>query len=93
MDGLGKTAKEVKRLNDPDVDIYIWINDLPKGGGLLGQAYTSGACDANIRRRTSLSRGPSRGVVETAEVIHFQKTFFNDHFNRNIYPQIFRPFS
>ena len=64
--GLSRTKSEVRRLNEPDVDLYIWINN---EGYYYGQAYVGFACDNTWYQKTSLTRGPSRGVIETAVVI------------------------
>ena len=72
-DGLKETRPEVERLNEPDVDVYAWVCDTPEGAGTSGRGYRGGACDSKWNYKTSLSRGPSRGVIETAEVI--AKTF------------------
>ena len=64
--GLSRTKSEVKRLNEPDVDLYIWINN---EGSYTGQAWVGTACDNTWYQKTSLTRGPSRGVIETAEVV------------------------
>ena len=72
-DGLGQTRPEVERLNEPDVDVYAWVGNTPEGAGFSGMGYTGGACDSKWNYKTSLTRGPSRGVIETAEVI--AKTF------------------
>ena len=66
-DGLDQTRPEVERLNEPDVDLYAWIGNTPEGNGYTGMGYVGVACSGTVR--TSLTRGPSRGVVETAEVI------------------------
>ena len=52
----------VNTLNEPDVEVYAWITDHDGGTGI---AYRGGACNW---ARTSLTRGPRRSVVETAEV-------------------------
>ena len=57
----------VRRLNEPDVDLYAWINNKGRCSGVA--AGIGSACDNRYFRKTSLTRGPSRGVVETAEVI------------------------
>ena len=63
--GLKETISEVRRLNEQDVDLYAWICN---EGTYSGVAPLGAACD-NIRyRKSSLTRGPSRGVIETAEV-------------------------
>lgn len=64
--GLSRTKSEVRRLNEPDVDLYIWINN---EGYYAGQAWVGTACDNTWYQKTSLTRGPSRGVIETAVVI------------------------
>ena len=56
-----------RRLNEPDVDLYAWINNAGSCTGVA--AGIGGACDNRSHRKVSLTRGPSRGVVETAEVI------------------------
>ena len=61
--GLSDTKNEVIRLNEPDVDLYAWINNR---GSCSGVAYVGTACHRS--HKTSLTRGPSRGLVETAEV-------------------------
>ena len=63
--GLLRTRSEVRKLNEPDVDLYLWINN---EGIYNGRAYQGTACDNKWHYKTSLTKGPSRGVVETAEV-------------------------
>ena len=65
--GITDTIAEVRKLNEPDVDLYAWINN--KGGctGIAGGIGT--ACDNTYFRKTSMTQGPRRGVVQTAEVI------------------------
>ena len=64
--GIKETISEVRRLNEQDVDLYAWICN---EGRYTGVAPVGSACD-NIRyRKSSLTRGPSRGVIETAEVV------------------------
>ena len=58
----------VRNLNEPDVDLYVWISN-DATAGYTGIARRGGACDNFNYWKSSLSRGPSRGVVETAEVI------------------------
>ena len=67
---------EVRRLNEADVGLYAWINN---AGSCTGTAAGIGtACDNINYQKTSITRGPSRGVVETAEVnsIVFISTIF-----------------
>ena len=64
--GIRDLISEVRRLNEPDVDLYAWINN--KGSCTGVAAGIGSACDNVSHRKTSLTRGPSRGVVETAEV-------------------------
>jgi len=66
-DGLDQTRPEVERLNEPEVDLYAWIGNTPEGNGYTGMGYVGVACSGTVR--TSLTRGPSRGVVETAETL------------------------
>ena len=67
--GITDTIAEVRKLNEPDVDLYAWINN--KGGctGIAGGIGT--ACDNTYFRKTSMTQGPRRGIVQTAEVILF----------------------
>ena len=58
---------EVRRLNEPDVDLYAWITNTGAVNGIAAGIGT--ACDNIEFKKTSMTRGPSRGVVETAEVI------------------------
>ena len=48
------------------MDLYAWINNKGSCTGVAAGIGT--ACDNTYFRKTSLTRGPSRGVVETAEV-------------------------
>ena len=57
---------EVRRLNEPEVDLYGWIVNTGTVNGIAAGIGT--ACDNIEFRKTSMARGPSRGVVETAEV-------------------------
>ena len=66
-DGLAQTRPLIQNLNEPDVDLYAWIGNTPEGSGTTGMGYGGALCSGSYR--TSLTRGPSRGVVETAEVI------------------------
>ena len=68
-DGLDQTIPEVRNLNEPDVDLYAWFGNTPAGSGKTGKGYIGGNCDNRWNQKTSLTRGPSRGVIETAEVI------------------------
>ena len=61
--GLAEAEAEVIRLNEPDVDLYAWISGVESGYN--GVAGIGEACGT---KKSSLTRGPSRGVVETAEV-------------------------
>ena len=57
--------KEVERINEPDVAIYtVIINDGCNGAsGGVGTA-----CDNEEFKKVAIARGPTRGVIETAEV-------------------------
>ena len=82
---LETAAEEAFRINDPDVAVYAVIVNTPAGGGVTGIAYTGGACKNRpaktsagkiLSMKTSVTRGPARGVVETAEVIQYSEYFF-----------------
>ena len=73
--GLSRTRSEVRRLNEPDVDLYLWINN---EGIYNGRAYQGTACDNKWHYKTSLTKGPSRGVVETAEVLSCHTKLFSN---------------
>ena len=65
---------EVRRLNEPQVDLYAWISDFTSGcAGIAAGIGT--ACDNNEHRKVSVTAGPSRAnaVVETAEVRNGEK--------------------
>ena len=64
--GLAEANKEVIRLNEPDVELYAWINN-EAVDGIAGVGGLEVACG---RMKSSLTRGPGRrnSVVETAEV-------------------------
>jgi len=75
---IEKAGTKVLRINDPDIALYAVFINLPidpnKGAG--GAAYLGGACnDEPVEKiyryleKTSITRGPSRGVVETAETL------------------------
>ena len=55
--------------NEPDVDLYVWINNLNQDGDSGGQG-TAGKCKGVVCSpyQSVMARGPSRGVVKTAEV-------------------------
>ena len=57
--------KEVKRINEPDVAIYtVIINDGCNGAsGGVGTA-----CDNEEFKKVAIARGPTLGIIETAEV-------------------------
>ena len=63
--GITPAMKEVKRINEPDVAIYtVIINDGCNGAsGGVGTA-----CDNAEFKKVAIARGPTRGVIETAEV-------------------------
>ena len=82
---LETAAEEALRINDPDVAVYAVIVNIPAGAGVTGIAYTGGACKNRpaktsagkiLSMKTSVTRGPARGVVETAEVIQYSEYFF-----------------
>ena len=75
--GLGKTKTIVQSLNEPDVDVYAFIGNKCEGCSYTGMGYLGGACDKSPwHTKTSLTRGPSRGVIETAEVTKFTPQFW-----------------
>ena len=74
--GLGKTKTIVQSLNEPDVDVYAFIGNKCEGCSYTGMGYLGGACDKYWNQKTSLTQGPSRGVIETAEVTNYHTTFF-----------------
>ena len=88
--GLGETRTIVQNLNkkeNENVDVFAWIGDtcttIDTNGetndcSWTGMGYTPGACDKQGNYRTSLTRGPSRGVIETAEVSKY-RTFDSFH--------------
>ena len=61
--GLRRTEAEVARVGKPDVDVYAWLTDT---GPYNGYANRGAACGG--ASRTSLTMGPTRGIIETAEV-------------------------
>ena len=63
--GLKYTSRWLKSNGDPNIDLYVWITDF-QSTIMNGVAYRPGACDE--RKKTSLTAGPHRGVIETAEV-------------------------
>ena len=68
--GLVKATEEVKRLNERDVDLYVWITNKREGGTKGIAAEIGGACD-NIKHRKSILTGrPSipHSVITTAVV-------------------------
>ena len=76
--GLGETRTIIQGLNEDDVDVYAWIGDNCEGCSYSGMGYLGGVCDNQWNYRTSLTRGPSRGVIETAEVTKYH-TFDSFH--------------
>ena len=62
--GLEYTRDWVFTNGNAAIDLYVWTTNSQTG--YSGIAYRPGAC--NGRYRTSLTAGPYRGVVETAEV-------------------------
>ena len=62
-------------MNEPNVDLYAWINNRGSCSGVAAGIGT--ACDNRSFRKVSLTRGPSRGIVETAEVIAILKSYFS----------------
>jgi len=67
--GLPETRTIIQGLNEPDVDVYAFIGDNCEGCSYSGMGYLGGVCDNQWNYRTSLTRGPSRGVIETAETL------------------------
>ena len=63
--GRAAAIEEVERINEPDVAIYtVIINDGCNGAsGGVGTA-----CDNEEFKKLAIARGPTRGVIETAEV-------------------------
>ena len=62
--GLYYTRDWVIANGSADIDLYAWTTN--SATGFAGIAYSPGACSGKFR--TSLTAGPRRGVVETAEV-------------------------
>ena len=63
--GRAAAIEEVERINEPDVAIYtVIIND--GCNGVSGGVGT--ACDNEEFKNVAIARGPTRGVIETAEV-------------------------
>merc|ERR1712165_209891 len=67
--GLPETRTIIQDLNEPDVDVYAFIGDNCEGCSYSGMGYLGGVCDNQWNYRTSLTRGPSRGVIETAKTL------------------------
>ena len=63
--GRISAMNEVERINEPDVAIYtVIINDGCNGAsGGVGTA-----CDNEEFKKVAIARGPTKGVIETAEV-------------------------
>ena len=79
--GLEETRTIIQGLNEDEnknVDVFAWICDNCEACNYTGMAYPAGACDNKMNDRTSLTRGPSRGVIETAEVTKYH-TFDSFH--------------
>ena len=79
--GLDETKAIVQSLNQKEnenVGVFAWVGDTCEGCSWTGEAYRPGACDKRWNYRTSLTRGPSRGVIETAEVTKYH-TFNSFH--------------
>ena len=67
--GIDYTASWIESNGNANIALYVWITNLnPAYDGI---AFRGGAC--NGRKRTSLTYGPSQGVVETAEVSNEEK--------------------
>ena len=62
---LDKLNANTKEFNDDNIALYAWIV-----GGITGTvtgiAWGGGACDTSSK--SSVSSGPSRGIISTAEV-------------------------
>ena len=71
MDKLSAYTAEV---NDDEIALFIWVVDAGPYNGIawLGSACNSGSTE-NLSSKTSVTRGPSRGIVETAEVNQLEK--------------------
>ena len=79
-DALEKAAEEVLKINNPDIALYAVINNIGRDG-YVGEAYVGGACNNRPSRKifskkTSVTVGPSLGVVQTAVVIQYSVYFF-----------------
>ena len=67
--------EKIKEWNEPEVALYIWINDKgeTKSNGIKlhgKSAGIGGACD--VEEKAVLVRGPGRGLINTAEVIYYK---------------------
>ena len=73
-------------MKDSEVGLYMWIVDAGRGGG---HAWVGGACnqakrgipgvDSSYFSKTGMAQGPSRQVVDTAEVRYFWKIDRNSY--------------
>ena len=69
--GLVKATQEVRRLNERDVNLYVWITNKHDGRLIKGMAAeVGGACDNINHKKSILAQGPSRSnsVIDTALV-------------------------
>ena len=71
--GLLYTFRWIESNGFANIDVYAWITNSDMG--ISGIAFLGVACNGG--KRTSLTAGPRRGVVETAEVSNEEKETSN----------------
>ena len=66
--GLYALSRKTQELDDDTIALYTWV--VNGAGQINGVAFGGFACITGTGgpSKTSMTRGPSRGIVETAEV-------------------------
>ena len=78
QEGLNELGDAKANMKDSEVGFYLWIVDNGNGGG---HAWVGGACnqakkgtpgvESSYFSKTGMAQGPSRQIVDTAEVKYF----------------------
>ena len=79
QEGLNELGDAKADMKDSEVGLYMWIVDAGRGGG---HAWVGGACnqakkgipgvESSYFSKTGMAQGPSRQIVDTAEVRYFR---------------------